>query len=202
MIPKSYGGAFCATLLILHGAFPCQAQAQKEAPAPTTSVAQRYFTDVALVNHDGQQMRFYSDLIRAKVVIVNVFFADCTGVCPPMLKTLEKIQDWLGSRLGKEVHILSITVDSARDTPPHLKELARKFNAKPGWFFLSGKKENVAFALKKLGQHVEAREDHSNILIIGNEPTGLWKKAFGLAKTEDLIKIIEGVLSDKGVAAK
>jgi hypothetical protein len=36
-----------------------------------------------------------------------------------------------------------------------------------------------------------------NILIIGNERTGLWKKAFGLAKSDELIKVVESVLNDK-----
>jgi protein SCO1/2 len=52
--------------------------------------------------------------------------------------------------------------------------------------------------LKKLGQFVEDKNDHLNIFIIGNERTGLWKKAFGLAKSEELIKVVDSVLDDKG----
>jgi len=36
-----------------------------------------------------------------------------------------------------------------------------------------------------------------NILIIGNERTGPWKKAFGLAKSDELIKVVESVFNDK-----
>jgi protein SCO1 len=36
-----------------------------------------------------------------------------------------------------------------------------------------------------------------NIMIIGNERTGLWKKAFGLAKSDELISVVESVLNDK-----
>ncbi|HSO76369.1 MAG TPA: SCO family protein, partial [Blastocatellia bacterium] len=64
------------------------------------STAHRYFTDVVLVNQDGKQMRFYSDLLKGRVVIINVFFTSCTSVCPPMTRTLERIQEWLGDRLG------------------------------------------------------------------------------------------------------
>jgi hypothetical protein len=35
-------------------------------------------------------------------------------------------------------------------------------------------------------------------LIIGNEPTGLWKKAFGMANVAELVKIVESVVNDKG----
>ncbi len=55
----------------------------------------------------------------------------------------------------------------------------------------------MEFALRKLGQYVDAKETHFNILIIGNEPTGLWKKAFGLVGAGKLIKIVQGVLNDK-----
>jgi len=115
-----------------------------------------------------------------------------------MNQNLAKIQDWLGDRLGKDAYMISISVDPATDTVPKLQEYAKKFGARPGWFFLSGKRENVEFALMKLGQYVDAREDHSNIMIIGNAKTGLWKKAFGLASSDALIKVVDSVLNDKG----
>ncbi|MCI0486429.1 MAG: SCO family protein, partial [Blastocatellia bacterium] len=163
-----------------------------QAPSP----AQKYFTDVELVNQDGKPVRFYSDLIKGKVVVINAIFTSCKGVCPPMTHNMQQIQDWLGDRLGKDVHLLSFSVDPDTDTPPVLKEFASKYHARPGWHFLTGKKENLSVALRKLGQYVEAREDHSNIFIIGNDRTGLWKKAFGLAKPDALIKVVESVLND------
>ena len=51
--------------------------------------------------------------------------------------------------------------------------------------------------LKKLGQFVDDKQDHLNIFIIGNERTGLWKKAFGLAKSEELVKVVDSVINDK-----
>ena len=160
------------------------------------SSAQKYFTDVELIDQDGKALRLYSDLIKGKVVIINAMFTSCKGVCPPMTHNMEQIQDWLGNRLGKDVRLLSFSVDPDTDTPPVLKEFASKYHARPGWHFLTGKKENLEFALRKLGQYVEVREDHTNIFIIGNDRTGLWKKAFGLAQPDSLIKVIESVLED------
>jgi len=48
-----------------------------------------------------------------------------------------------------------------------------------------------------LGQFVDSKESHLNIFIIGNERTGLWKKAFGLAKSEELVKIVDSVINDQ-----
>ena len=161
------------------------------------SAAEKYFTDVELLNQDGQTVRFYSDVLKDKVVIINTFFTTCTSICPPLNRNFEKIQEALGDRLGKSVFLVSISVDPATDTPPRLKEYGRRFHARPGWMFLTGKKENLDWALYKLGQYVETKDDHTSIFIIGNEPKGLWKKAFGLAKIEELIRIVEDVISDR-----
>lgn len=132
------------------------ATAQTKAPvAPQSaqsdgSAAQKYFSDVELLNQDGAKLRFY-----------------CTSVCPPMNRNLEKIQAQLGDRLGKQVFLISISVDPVTDTPERLKEYAAKFHAKPGWSFITGKKENVDWALYKVGQYVENKNDHSSIMIIG-----------------------------------
>ena len=84
-------------------------QAQKPAPpaephdhshlsntAESSSPAQKYFTDVELINQDGKKVHFYSDVLKGKTVIVNAFFTSCTSVCPPMNRNMEKIQEALG----------------------------------------------------------------------------------------------------------
>lgn len=171
---------------------PAQSAAQSAG-----SSAEKYFTDVLLVNQDGEKMRFYSDLLKGKTVIINSFFATCQGSCLPITRNLEKVQEALGDRLGKDARIISISVDPAVDTPAELKAFGKKFHARPGWYFLTGPKENVEFVLKKIGQFVSDKQDHYNIIIVGNEPSGLWKKAFGLAKSDALIEVVESVLDDK-----
>lgn len=195
------------------GGFEAVAQsvtAQPAAPTPSQSgdatngqsPGQKYFTDVVLLNQDNEKMRLYSDLLKGKVVIINAFFATCQGSCLPMSRNLEKVQEALGERIGRDVHIISISVDPIVDTPASLKQYAKKLHARPGWYFLTGDKKNVDFALYKLGQFVENKENHLNIFIIGNERTGLWKKAFGLARSDELIKVVESVLNDQPASDK
>jgi protein SCO1/2 len=160
------------------------------------SGAHKYFTDVVLVNQNGEKMRFYSDLLQGKVVIINSFFGTCKETCLPMNRNLAKVQQALGDRLGKDVHIISISVDPAVDTAANLKAYAEKLQARPGWYFLTGDKQNVDFALHKVGQLVGDKRDHLNIIIVGNETTGLWKKAFGLAQSGALVTVVESVIND------
>ena len=191
--------AIVLSLLVLF--VVCGSLVAQETKTPTATdepAGKRYFTDVLLVNQNGEKMRFYSDLLQNKVVVINSFFATCKGSCLPLNRNLEKLQKALGEHMGKEVYFVSITVDPTVDTPASLKEYAKKLNAGPGWYFLTGDKENVDFALKKIGQFVDDKNDHLNIFIIGNERTGLWKKAFGLARDDELMKVVESVLNDKG----
>lgn len=196
-----------ALLIFGLGVIPVRAQepAASQPAVPKTqetteNKAQHYFTDTVLINQDGERMRFYTDLMKGKTVIIDTFFATCQASCLPMNRNLAKIQDALGDRLGKDANIISISVDPGVDTPALLKVYAKRLNAKPGWYFLTGDKENVEFILKKLGQFVDDKNNHMNLFLIGNDRTGLWKKAFGLAKSEELVKVIESVLNDPGTA--
>lgn len=174
----------------------------KSGPDPRTgkggsSAARSYFTDTELVNQDGEAMRFYTDLLQGKVVVINTIFTTCTGICPVMSRTFTKLQDHLGERLGRDVHLISISVDPKNDTPQRLKEFGRNFGARPGWYLLTGPEESVRFVLGKLGQYVEDKESHRALILVGNEPTGLWKKAFGLAPAQDIISILDSVIRDE-----
>src|SRR5688572_29105534 len=95
--------------------------------APALSAAEKYFSDVELIDQDGTKLRFYNDVLKNKIVVINTFFTTCTNICPPMNRNFEKMQEALGDRLGKDVFLVSITVDPATDTPPRLKEYSRRF---------------------------------------------------------------------------
>lgn len=181
----------------LRATAPAEPVAAANMPADNEA-AHHYFTDVELVDHHGRTQRLYTDLLRGKVVLINSFFTSCAGVCPPMTQRIAELQAPLGDRLGKDVFILSLTVDPITDTTDALAAYAEKFGAKDGWLFLGGNKRNVELALRKLGFAVEVREAHSNVLVIGNEPTGLWKKAFSMATPEDLLTVVRSVIDDPG----
>ena len=197
----SYTWAMVTLVLLIAGFGIAPVRAQEPAQSGENK-AQNYFTDTVLINQNGERMRFYTDLMKGKTVIIDTFFATCQASCLPMNRNLAQIQEGLGDRLGKDAHILSISVDPTVDTPTLLKVYAKRLNAKPGWYFLTGDKESVDLILKKLGQFVEDKNGHTNIFLIGNDRTGLWKKAFGLAKSEELMKVVESVLNDPGPAAK
>lgn len=152
--------------------------------------SRKYFTDTVVLDQQGQPRRFYSDLMEGKTAVIHSFFANCHGVCPSILGHMKALQEQLGDRLGKEVVLLSITVDPGADSPGTLRTMAESLGAKPGWFFLSGDKADIDLLLRKLGQQAQAKEDHSTVILIGNELSGDWTKVPASAKTEEIIRAL------------
>lgn len=186
-----------STLREIQTASTASSTPKPAAAESSATPASRYFPDVPLVNQDGETRRFFTDLVQGRIVVINSIFSDCGAVCPVMAERFARVQTALGDRVGRDVMLLSISVDPVTDTPAKLKAYAKHLGAKPGWQFLTGEKQNVDLVLKKLGQYVESRDVHSNIIIVGNEPTGLWKKAFGAAPIDDVVSLVESVVNDR-----
>jgi protein SCO1/2 len=159
--------------------------------------AQQYFTDIDLVDQHGQTQRLYTDLIKDKVVIIHPFFSTCKGSCPVAMKLMSQVATRFEEQMGKQLHILSISLDPTVDTPPKLQAYAKELKVGPGWQLLSGDKPNVDLALQKLGHYVSDIEAHKNTILIGNEATGLWKKALLLAQPAQLDRVISSVIEDQ-----
>lgn len=167
-----------------------------DAPARSANDASaHYFGGLTLVDQHGGKVDLYEDLMRGKVVIINSFFATCHGSCPVMIATFKKIEDAFKS--DDRISLISITVDPANDTPEKLNALATSLNARKDWHFLTGSPQQVQAALGKLGLAVATRDDHSNIVLVGNLNTGLWKKVLGVAQSAQVIDAVRSVVEDK-----
>lgn len=141
------------------------------APAPAAAAGTRdprtYFTDAELKTQDGRKIRFYSDMLKERVVVVNVMYASCKDACPLITRQLTEVKDELGDLFGSKVFFVSITSDPVRDTPRALKRYAQEQQADvAGWSFLGGSKKNVDAVLKRLGALSENFEEHATLLYI------------------------------------
>lgn len=139
--------------------------------------ARNYFTDTEMTTHEGNKVRFYSDMLDGRVVVVNVMYTSCKGACPLLTQMLSQVSKDLGGLFGKEVHFVSVTNDPERDTPEALAEFARKQNANlDGWTFLTGPKQQIDNVIKKIGLYTPDFEQHKSMILLGNTKTGHWQK--------------------------
>ncbi|MBI1987965.1 MAG: SCO family protein [Nitrospinae bacterium] len=148
--------------------------------------------DLVLLNQDGKKIRFYSDLIKGKVVAINFIFTTCTTICPPLATTFSKVQELAGDRLGKDFTLISISVDPITDTPERLKAWGEKFQAKPGWTLVTGPKPEMDQLLRALRASVARKEDHSPTVLIGNDARGVWTRTYGLMPPSRMFELILG----------
>jgi protein SCO1 len=171
--------------------------AQSSSSASSSAASAKYFPNLVLLTQDNQPMHFYDDLLKGRVVLINFVFTACQGVCSPMTANLARVQSYLGDQVGREVLMVSVSVDPITDTPERLKAYAEKFKVKAGWYFLTGKKENVDWVLYKLGGYVEDKQTHSSVLIIGNEATGEWMKVHAMSNPTEIAGAVTKLLAPK-----
>ncbi|MFD2642655.1 SCO family protein [Pseudomonas japonica] len=141
-----------------------------------------YFPNTLLTDQDGRQVRFFDDLIKGKVVVINFIFTSCSEACPLETARLRQVQSLLGDRVGRDVFFYSISIDPLSDTPEVLDAYARRFKVGPGWRFLTGDFAEITELRRKLGLFIEGVDngrsrDHNLSLIVGNQQTGRWMKA-------------------------
>jgi len=161
----------------------------------------RYFTDVKLLDQDGREVRFYTDALRGKIVLISFIYTNCTDICPTLMHNLTDVQDSLGDRFGKDVFFLSITVDPEDDTPEELKRYGERYNAKPGWTFLTGPKKDVDAVVKRFGEFQEDFEDHSMTFVLGDVKNARWSKIRGDLPPEAVLPRIRDLLERREAGA-
>ncbi len=136
-----------------------------------------YFPNVVLQDQDGRSLRFYDDLIQGKVVSINFVYTTCTDVCPLDTAHLRQVQEILGERVGRDVHMYTISINPDRDTPADLRRFMRAYDVGPGWTFLTGRREDIDLLQRRLGlRPVDERRlrEHDTSIIVGNERSGQW----------------------------
>jgi len=168
------------------------------ATSSDVSSSSSHFPNVELITQDGKKVRFYDDLIKGKVVAIELMYTTCKYNCPLETARLVQLQKMLGDRMGKDVFFYSITIEPEIDTPQVLKAYAEKYHIGPGWTFLTGKEADIKLISKKLGldslPDVNDPDGHTPHLLIGNDATGLWMRNSGLDNTKFLSMKIEQLI--------
>ena len=138
------------------------------------------FPNVTLTTQDGVDVRFYDDLVKGKIVAINLIYTTCQYACPLETARMAQVQKVLGDRMGREIFFYSITIDPEHDTPAVLKAYAEKFHAGPGWKFLTGTQADIDLISRKLGLYAPPNpanpDGHLPYLLVGNEATGQWMR--------------------------
>jgi len=162
--------------------------------------AREYFTNLPLINQDGETVQFFDDVLKDKVVVVNFIFTNCDGACPLMTHKLTLVRDRMEGQIGDTVEFVSLSIDPERDTPAAMKEFARSHHADhDGWTFLTGKPENLDYIIKRLGQYSDDVEAHSTMMLAGNVNAAHWIKIQPYEQPPAITEKLQGLLRDNEI---
>lgn len=169
-------------------------------PAPagdaSISFSSTKIPNTRILDQNGKQLNFYNDLIKGRTVAINFIFTTCTTVCPPLTATFRKVQQTAAER-GIDVKLVSVSVDPVIDTPERLRAFAEKFNADQGWTLVTGDKGDIESLLQSLGVAVTDKNDHTPMVLIGNDSLDYWTRAYGLSSPTKLVDLIAEAASRK-----
>lgn len=167
-----------------------RAMMEHKDPEPAAEFADIDLRDALLLTQNGDEVRFVSDVIGDKIVVMDFVYTTCTTVCPVLTALFTQVQTQLGDDLGNEVAMVSMTVDATRDTPARLKAYATKHRVQEGWTWLTGPKPTMDDVLTGLGAFSVSFEDHPAMVIVGDGRTGEWKRMFGFPNPDRIMKVV------------
>jgi protein SCO1/2 len=195
-----------ATLGAAPFAVPLLAQAQALEPkskfkqiSSRERIRDRYFPNLMLTTHEGRTVKFYDDLVKDKLVIFNMFYAKCEGICTPITRNLVRLQQVLGDRVGKDIFMYSFTLKPKEDDVAALQHYAHMHKVKPGWLFVTGSPGDMELLRHKLGYvdpDPEVDKDKSNhigVIKYGNEPLERWGGCPGMSPPEWIAEMLSWV---------
>lgn len=162
--------------------------------APSASAepaAKHAIPDVLLLDQQGREVHFYSDLVEGRVVAIQFIFTSCRLSCPLLGVQFGKLQKMLGDRLDHEVGLISLSVDPLVDRPEKLAAWAKSFAARPGWSQLTGERAEVETLLKALGAYTADKNTHTSFVLLIDAKNEQWKRLDGLASAEAIAAEID-----------
>ena len=168
---------------------------QSEASQKAQSYTTMTIPDVEVIDQYGKRVRFYTDLVKGKVVVINFIFTTCTYVCPMQGASFSRLQSALGDRIGKDVYLISVSTDPVTDTAEKLKAWGAKFEAKQGWRLVTGEKTQMDKLLLALTGDSARKGEHSAIALVGSDDKRRWLRTYGLEGPQRMIEVIDSLVN-------
>ena len=158
--------------------------------------------DLEVRDQDGRKIRFYSDLIKDKVVVLSFFYTSCSNSCTLQGQTFSKLQSLLGDRLGKSVYMISVTTDPSRDDSAKLKSWGKRYDVQDGWTLVTGKEAEMNKLLLPFTGMGAGAGTHLPATFVGNQKTGVWTSASGVFDPQALLDAVDYVTRESAASRR
>jgi protein SCO1/2 len=133
----SYHAAPVAEAEVTAEASPAVAHCAHHAPPPATAPlpgrSLHHWTG-RLTDQRGTELDLGE--LRGHPVLVAMFYASCTSVCPMLIAQLQQVDRALPQHAQAATRVLLVSLDPERDTPERLAKLAKRHGVDdPRWYF-------------------------------------------------------------------
>lgn len=149
--------------------------------------------DVPLRDQHDRVRHLAADVIGDRIVVMDFVYTSCTTVCPVASAIMSQVEGQLGERVGRDVALVTLSVDPARDTPARLREYAGRLGAGAGWAWLTGSAPAVNATLKGLGTWTPDFKDHPVVTMVGDARSGTWRRFYGFADPAQLVAQVDSL---------
>ena len=181
------GGAALAHSDEEHGGSP----AAESAPKDDTAVRLKSLPDLELLDRQGEPRHFVSEVLGDNIVVIDFIYTSCTTACPVLTAIMGQVKSELADRVGRDVAVVSLTVDPVTDTPERLSAYAREHGAGDDWRFLTGRKDDIDRLLTQLGAYTPDFEDHPVSIMVGDARRNVWYRFFGFTSPQRLLDAVD-----------
>lgn len=160
--------------------------AQAETLKYKRTVERYTIPDVVLINQDGKKVHLKSFLSGDKPVVVDFIYATCTTICPVLSVSYLNLQRKLKDS-PEGPRLISITIDPENDTPRIMKTYLKRYNAKPGWDFLTGSRGDIDTVMKAFDAYIPDKMSHYPLNLIRSPKDGTWVRLFGILSSREFL---------------
>ena len=166
-------------------------QHAKDAVKPVTPQRATFkLTETPLLDQEGRTLKFKSEVLGERIAVIGFVFTTCTTVCPVVSAVMAQVQEKLGARLGRDVALVTVSVDPVRDTPARMKAYGTKMGSGANWTWLTGPKPQVDEVLKVFGAYTPNFTEHPALIVVGDAKSGKWLRFYGFPTPEQLMAAV------------
>ncbi len=158
-----------------------------QAPEPIKRTIETYVVpEVTLVNQDGARVKLKTMLESGEPVILDFIFGTCTTICPVLSAGYANLQAKQPAGAPK-IRLVSISIDPENDTPKVMRDYLKRYRAKPGWEFLTGRREDIDKVMNAFNAYIPNKMSHYPLTLIRDKQTGKWIRIFGLMSSTEFM---------------
>lgn len=150
---------------------------------------------ITLIDHHAQPRALRGDLDTGALLVMTFTYTTCASICPIGNYIMAQVDQDVDQINGRDVRLLSITIDPSNDTPAVMAESARAFGASDRWFWLTGRPGDIRRLLQTVGAPVHDLELHDPVFLVGDAKTGQFFRTLTMPDLEELKSMLEALSS-------